>query len=144
VVLRLAQEWDFKQVKELATRESNKLYLLDRLALYEENQVDPRHLVPLYAELCAKNTRPLTLTESTIPSQPRRRRAEIKRFFEALALAVSFLILVRAFFWGSDYAFSHVMHRGPSYPHVDPKERVCLKPRATDAVFTSFSRTGSQ
>ena len=45
------------------------LSLVDRLALYQEHQVDPRHLVPLYAELCAKDI-PLTLAESTILGLP--------------------------------------------------------------------------
>ena len=55
-------------MKELAVRELHKkpeLPLVERLALYEKYRVDPRHLIPLYATLCAQDT-PLTLAESKI------------------------------------------------------------------------------
>jgi len=68
MILRLADLWDFKEVKELAVRELHKkqeLDLVDRLALYQNYKVDPCHLVPLYGFLCARDT-PLTLQESKI------------------------------------------------------------------------------
>lgn len=68
VILRLADLWEFKEVKELAVRELHKkpeLDLVDRLVLYQNYKVDPCHLVPLYGLLCARDT-PLTLQESKI------------------------------------------------------------------------------
>ena len=138
-ILRLAQEWDFEQVKELAVRELNKLRLLDLLALYQEHQVDPRHLVPLYAELCAKDAGPLTLAESTIPSESQRRSA--LKFFKAFGLAVLLLFLVWMFFWGLDVASSHVRHRGSSHPHMDPgfpEKKVCFKVSCNRRRFYFF------
>lgn len=41
------------------------LPLVEKMALYQSHQVDPRHLVPLFAELCSRDT-PLTLEESKI------------------------------------------------------------------------------
>lgn len=67
-ILNLADKWDFPQVKELAVRELHKkpeLELVTKMALYQKYKVDPRHLVPLYAELCSRDT-PLTLEESEI------------------------------------------------------------------------------
>jgi len=56
-------------VRKLNKKPDSDISLVDRLALYQEHQVDPRHLVPLYAELCAKDT-PLTLAEATILGLP--------------------------------------------------------------------------
>ena len=67
-VLRLANKLEFKEVKELAVRElhlKKELPLVEKMALYQAHQVDQRHLVPLFAELCARDT-PLTLEESRI------------------------------------------------------------------------------
>jgi hypothetical protein len=68
VILKLADLWEFKQVKELAVRELHKkpeLKLVDRLALYQHYKVDSRHLIPLYGLLCSRDS-PLTLPESKI------------------------------------------------------------------------------
>ena len=65
-ILNLADQWDFPQVKELAVRELHKkpeLDLIHKMALYNKYKVDPLHLVPLYAELCARPF-PLSLHES--------------------------------------------------------------------------------
>jgi len=67
-ILHLAHKLDFKQVKELAIRElhmKKELPLAEKMALYQNHQVDARHLVPLFAELCSRDT-PLTLEESKI------------------------------------------------------------------------------
>ena len=40
-----------------------ELGLIEKMALYQKYKVDPRHLVPLWAELCARDT-PLNLEES--------------------------------------------------------------------------------
>lgn len=67
-ILDLADRWDFNEVKELCVRELHKkrdLDLVHKMSLYQKYKVDPRHLVPLYAELCARDT-PLTLEESRI------------------------------------------------------------------------------
>jgi len=42
-----------------------ELDLIHKMALYEKYKVNPRHLVPLYAQLCARDTA-LTLEESKI------------------------------------------------------------------------------
>ena len=42
-----------------------ELPLVEKMALYQHHQVDPRHLVPLFAELCSRDT-PLTLEESKV------------------------------------------------------------------------------
>ncbi|KDR75465.1 hypothetical protein GALMADRAFT_140117 [Galerina marginata CBS 339.88] len=67
-ILNLADKWEFHEVKELAVRELHKkkdLDLVSKMALYQKYKVDPRHLVPLYAELCERDTS-LTLEEATI------------------------------------------------------------------------------
>ncbi|KAF8802655.1 hypothetical protein BYT27DRAFT_7196594 [Phlegmacium glaucopus] len=67
-ILHLANKLDFKEVKELAVRElhlKRDLPLVEKMALYQHHQVDPRHLVPLFAELCSRDT-PLSLEESQI------------------------------------------------------------------------------
>ncbi len=68
VILKFAQEWNFDEVKELAVRELHKkeeLSVVERLALYQDHQVDPRHLIPLYSLFCERDT-PLTVSESKI------------------------------------------------------------------------------
>ena len=68
MILKLADSWGFKEVKELAVRELHKkpqLDLVERLALYQDHQVDSCHLIPLYGLLCARDT-PLTIKESKI------------------------------------------------------------------------------
>jgi hypothetical protein len=55
-------------VKELAVRELHKkeeLSVVERLALYQDFKVDPRHLIPLYSLFCERDT-PLTVSESKI------------------------------------------------------------------------------
>lgn len=67
-ILHVAHKLEFKEVKELAIRElhlKKDLPLVEKMALYQYHQVDSRHLVPLFAELCARDT-PLTLKESKI------------------------------------------------------------------------------
>ncbi|CAA7260384.1 unnamed protein product [Cyclocybe aegerita] len=67
-ILNLADKWGFREVKELAVRELHKspsLSLIHKMALYQKYKVDPRHLVPLYAQLCERPT-PLTREESEI------------------------------------------------------------------------------
>ncbi|KAF9047609.1 hypothetical protein BJ165DRAFT_1344790 [Panaeolus papilionaceus] len=67
VILNLADKWSFPEVKELAVRELHKtdLDLVSKMALYEKYKVDPKHLVPLYAQLCQRET-PLTFEEANI------------------------------------------------------------------------------
>jgi len=67
-IYELADKFQFAEVKNLCVRELQKknttdLPLVERIALYIQLKVDPRHLVPLYAELCERNT-PLTLVEA--------------------------------------------------------------------------------
>lgn len=67
-ILNLANKLEFKEVKELAIRElhmKKELPLVEKMALYQQHKVDSRHLVPLFAELCSRDTPP-TLEESKI------------------------------------------------------------------------------
>ncbi|CAA7260380.1 unnamed protein product [Cyclocybe aegerita] len=62
-ILNLANKWSFPEVKELAVRELQKktdIDLVNRIAIYRKFNVHPRHLVPLYAQLCS---RPIPLSE---------------------------------------------------------------------------------
>ncbi|KAF8891865.1 hypothetical protein BD779DRAFT_1621917 [Infundibulicybe gibba] len=65
VILRLAHQWEFAEVKALALRHIESLPMLPvaRILLYIEYQVDPALLVPLYAELCSR-AEPLTDSEA--------------------------------------------------------------------------------
>ncbi|KAF8911667.1 hypothetical protein CPB84DRAFT_1842141 [Gymnopilus junonius] len=68
IILNLADKWEFLEVKELAVRELQKkpdLDIVSKMSLYQRYKVDPRHLIPLYAQLCARDT-PLTIEEATI------------------------------------------------------------------------------
>ena len=68
IILKLADKWMFHEVKELAIRELQKkpnLDLVSRTALYQKHQVDSRHLIPLYAQLCERGT-PITVEEAHI------------------------------------------------------------------------------
>lgn len=56
-ILYLADKWQFPEVKELAVRELQKkrdVDVVDKIALYQHYNVDRRHLVPLYAQLCER------------------------------------------------------------------------------------------
>ena len=67
-ILHLAHKLEFKEVKSLAVRElhmKRELPLVEKMALYRNYQVDSRYLVPLFSELCSRDT-PLTLEESKI------------------------------------------------------------------------------
>ncbi|CAA7260421.1 unnamed protein product [Cyclocybe aegerita] len=66
-ILNLADKWGFREVKELAVHELHKKDWspVRKIALFQKYNVDPRHLVMLYAELCARPT-PLTFKESEI------------------------------------------------------------------------------
>ncbi|KAJ3505317.1 hypothetical protein NLJ89_g7484 [Agrocybe chaxingu] len=62
-ILNLANKWSFPEVKELAVRELQKkpeIDLVNRVVLYRKFNVHPRHVVPLYAQLCS---RPIPLSE---------------------------------------------------------------------------------
>ena len=68
IILNLADKWEFNEVKDLAVRELQKkpdLDLVSKMALYQTYKVDPRHLIPLYAQLCERDT-PITLNEARI------------------------------------------------------------------------------
>lgn len=64
IILKLAHRWTFPEVKNLAVRQLEKLEFpdLDRIAIYQENAVDRRLLVPCFARLCEREE-PLTLPE---------------------------------------------------------------------------------
>ncbi|KAL1742320.1 hypothetical protein HDZ31DRAFT_43502 [Schizophyllum fasciatum] len=64
IVLRLAHRWRFPNVHELAVRELDKLYVpdIDRVAMYQDYDVDRRKLVPCYAAL-AQRAEPIALDE---------------------------------------------------------------------------------
>jgi len=67
-ILNLADQWEFNEVKELAVRELQKkreLDIISKMALYQKYKVDKRHLIPLYATLCARD-HSLSLEEGQI------------------------------------------------------------------------------
>ena len=70
-ILELSHEWSFVQVKRLAIREIQKLYMpaAERIALYLKFDVGSEYLVPLYAELCSRSET-LTLEEATLIGLP--------------------------------------------------------------------------
>ncbi|KII86832.1 hypothetical protein PLICRDRAFT_114074 [Plicaturopsis crispa FD-325 SS-3] len=57
VILRLAQQWGFPQVKNLVVRELEKKRIghITKIALYRENEIDASYLVPSYAALCQRD-----------------------------------------------------------------------------------------
>jgi len=64
VILRLAHQWEFAEVKKLVIRELEKLELddIDRIATYQNHDIDRNLLIPRYAALCQREE-PLTLRE---------------------------------------------------------------------------------
>ncbi|KIK69196.1 hypothetical protein GYMLUDRAFT_67867 [Collybiopsis luxurians FD-317 M1] len=65
-ILKLSNLWGFANVKELAIRELEKLdiSLVDRIVLYQDNDVDADLRVPLYVELASREAT-LTHEESS-------------------------------------------------------------------------------
>jgi hypothetical protein len=66
-ILRLAVQWEFKAVKELALREINtpgqfQLPLVKRIILYQKFDAGQKYLEPLYAELLSRPASPTNLT----------------------------------------------------------------------------------
>ncbi|KAF8891866.1 hypothetical protein BD779DRAFT_1513570 [Infundibulicybe gibba] len=61
VILRLANQWKFKEVKNLAVRQIERLEMteIERIVLYQAQDVDPTLLIPLYSKLCS-SPQPLT------------------------------------------------------------------------------------
>lgn len=59
-ILKLACEYDFAQVKDLAIRglDGMNLSTVERLCIYQLYRVGPSHIVPLLAELCVRNEGP--------------------------------------------------------------------------------------
>ncbi|KAF5320452.1 hypothetical protein D9611_010664 [Ephemerocybe angulata] len=61
-ILKLAHRWDFPVVKDLAIRElrrrEDEVPLVRRIRLYQEYEAPAEFLVPLYAELCAREWGP--------------------------------------------------------------------------------------
>ncbi|KAG6877956.1 hypothetical protein C0993_001574 [Termitomyces sp. T159_Od127] len=66
VILRLAHKWEFMEIKNLVVRELEKLEMpdVDRIATYQNHDVDRNYLIPRYAALCERE-QPLTLEEGT-------------------------------------------------------------------------------
>ncbi|KAF6750263.1 hypothetical protein DFP72DRAFT_818034 [Ephemerocybe angulata] len=61
-ILKLAHRWDFPVVKDFAIRElrrrEDEVPLVRRIRLYQEYDAPAEFLVPLYAELCAREWSP--------------------------------------------------------------------------------------
>ncbi|KAF8802657.1 hypothetical protein BYT27DRAFT_6758326 [Phlegmacium glaucopus] len=59
-ILKLAQEYQFPEVKRLATSklEAFEMPIAERIALYQNHMVDPMYLVPLYVKLCKRDEGP--------------------------------------------------------------------------------------
>ncbi|KAF8071489.1 hypothetical protein FPV67DRAFT_1411818 [Lyophyllum atratum] len=64
IILRLAHKWSFAEVKKLVVRELEKLELedVDRIATYQNHDIDRNLLIPRYAALCEREE-PLSLHE---------------------------------------------------------------------------------
>ncbi|KAG6816665.1 hypothetical protein H0H87_004025 [Tephrocybe sp. NHM501043] len=64
VILRLAHQWQFAEVKKLVVRELEKLQFPDveRIATYQNHEVDRNLLIPRYAALTERE-QPLSLAE---------------------------------------------------------------------------------
>ncbi|KIY46009.1 hypothetical protein FISHEDRAFT_47808 [Fistulina hepatica ATCC 64428] len=56
-ILRLAHNWHFHEVKALAVRELQLIPLppVERIALYQTYDIDQKFIVPLIAEVCARD-----------------------------------------------------------------------------------------
>ncbi|THV06188.1 hypothetical protein K435DRAFT_23612 [Dendrothele bispora CBS 962.96] len=56
-ILRLANRWDFPEVRSLAIRELEKqdLSVVDRILIYQEQDVEHELIVPLYSQLVVRN-----------------------------------------------------------------------------------------
>jgi hypothetical protein len=59
-ILKLAHEYKFPEVKRLAIRELENfdIALAERIALYQEQTVEPVYLVPLYVKFCMRDEGP--------------------------------------------------------------------------------------
>lgn len=64
MILHLAHTWGFPEVKAFAIRELEKRPFedIDRVVVYQANDVDRNLLIPIYAAICAREA-PLTLAE---------------------------------------------------------------------------------
>lgn len=69
VILRLAHEYQFPEVKRLAIHEleSFDIPIAERIVLYQNHAVDPLYLVPLYVKMCVRDEGPSD-EETTIMS----------------------------------------------------------------------------
>ncbi|KAF9525019.1 hypothetical protein CPB83DRAFT_897424 [Crepidotus variabilis] len=68
VILRLADKYNFEEVKDLAVREMHKkpeLTVVEKMGLYQKYRVPEKYLVPLYAELCEREN-PLAEEEGEV------------------------------------------------------------------------------
>jgi hypothetical protein len=65
-VLNIAHQWKFDNLKAAAIRELQKadIDIITRVELYQNNGVDIRYILPLYADLCQRNEKALTWVES--------------------------------------------------------------------------------
>lgn len=59
-ILKLANEYEFPEVKRLAIRELEEfdIPIAERMVLYQTHAVDPVYLVPLYVKLCMRDEGP--------------------------------------------------------------------------------------
>ncbi|OBZ69485.1 hypothetical protein A0H81_10107 [Grifola frondosa] len=66
VILKLAYDWRFPEVKRLASRQLEKLEIppVEKIALYQTYELDKKLLIPSFAALCSR-TEPLTFAEGT-------------------------------------------------------------------------------
>ncbi|KIK05751.1 hypothetical protein K443DRAFT_130197 [Laccaria amethystina LaAM-08-1] len=69
LILKLSHKWEFVAVKDCAARQleaKTDITVVERLRLYQENEVDvTKYIVPLYKALCQQDI-PLTLEESKL------------------------------------------------------------------------------
>jgi hypothetical protein len=63
-ILKLANRWNFDNVKELSVRELEKLTIesVEKVAIYHDHNISRLYLIPSYVDIC-KRDKPLSFTE---------------------------------------------------------------------------------
>lgn len=59
-ILKLATEWEFQEIRNLATRQLERLHIdaVEKIAIYKEYKIKPELLLPSYMALCKKDKLP--------------------------------------------------------------------------------------
>ena len=67
-ILKLSHEYEFPEVKRLAIRELERfeIEIAERIALYQEQAVDPLYIAPFYVKLCMRDEGPTDQEAATM------------------------------------------------------------------------------